>query len=366
MAVLKKLIIFILPVITLTGCMEEFDLDINEKRVLCMNSDLVAGDSIHMYLSHSWFYTDGIPEDGYDVTVKNAKIEIYVNGEYRDTMRPALFPNRDLTSPWIPTEYGYTADYIPQSGDTILFKAYSDEWGDAEAEVVMPYPVAIDKVEMEISSFSWGKSSVYDHEGNYIGEEEEYKFNLNGTKIWFTDNAGQDDLYMLSDERHYYLPPYGENGARAFGNVIYRTDYSDPIFTEHISVIEDTFLTQGGYTFFSDKQISGKSYPLKMNLYDITYSYLNPENKPEADSCGIELQLNHITKAYYNHLLSVWTANDGLAGTLGEAGLGEPVYSYSNVSTGAGIISASARSSFFINLHDLVKEYLAAHPEAAE
>ena len=52
-------------------------------------------------------------------------------------------------------------------------------------------------------------------------------------------------------------------------------------------------------------------------------------------------------------MLSLWATEEGIQGALGGVGLGNPVWEYSNVSTGAGIISASATSRYPIPLHRL-------------
>lgn len=70
----------------------------------------------------------------------------------------------------------------------------------------------------------------------------------------------------------------------------------------------------------------------------------------------MRLTLATISKSYYDHVISVWVANDGIAGTLGSVGLGDPIFASSNVSTEAGVISAQSPSSIEVHIGDQLRE----------
>ena len=99
-----------------------------------------------------------------------------------------------------------------------------------------------------------------------------------------------------------------------------------------------------GYTVFSDRMVSGKTYPLHIRLNEIEYR-VSSENGFESNKSYIRFALNSISESYYRHVISVWESNDGINGILGDVGLADPVWECSNVSTGAGVISAITPAS---------------------
>ena len=71
--------------------------------------------------------------------------------------------------------------------------------------------------------------------------------------------------------------------------------------------------------------------------------------------CGFILILSSVSQSYYNWSNYQWNVENGILGDLGEIGMVDPVWGYSNVSTGAGVVAAQARVSYTINLKDLLK-----------
>ena len=92
-----------------------------------------------------------------------------------------------------------------------------------------------------------------------------------------------------------------------------------------LSTLESVLAETWGYSFFSDRQISGQSYPLHIMIKDCEFYYSNPDNLPEYEDVGLDIDLMSLSESYYKHVLSVWEANDGLVGSLGSVGLGEIV-----------------------------------------
>ncbi len=57
-------------------------------------------------------------------------------------------------------------------------------------------------------------------------------------------------------------------------------------------------------------------------------------------------------------MLSFWAATEGISGALGGVGLGDAVFEFSNVSTGAGIVAAQAKSTFELDVSKLIGEHI--------
>ena len=132
----------------------------------------------------------------------------------------------------------------------------------------------------------------------------------------------------------------------------------EPLVSEHVSALESIFADTYGYTIFSDRQISGKTYPLHIIVDIAQFWYYNPEDIQAPKDFSLSVNLLHLSRDYYNHVLSVWECNDGIVGSLGSIGLGESVPAHSNVSTRAGIVAADARYEVQIPLYELFEQAL--------
>ena len=84
------------------------------------------------------------------------------------------------------------------------------------------------------------------------------------------------------------------------------------------------------------------------------FYYKNPSDLEGPKEYGVVITLRHINEAYYKHVISVWEANDALVGSLGGVGLANPVYPYSNVSTGAGVVATYGVSKVTIPFVDVI------------
>ena len=346
----------------LTGCYEEFDPNIASTPVLCMNSLITPGDSIKVNLSRTWRWNEVDPK----IVITDADVSLFVNDEFKETMVCKLVTDNndgyyefDENGIYIyhkKTHYAYLADYIPKSGDRIRIEAHDKKYGDASAEVTVPYPVEIDAVETTMHNFR-----VYT---NKFGPDT-YGMDLD-MLVWFTDPADTDNFFELSyPKKQYSCSDYEGSDDLSTEDSYYERvdvnyiDYSgEPLFTEHVSILESTITETFGYTIFTDRRIKGKSYPLHLKFERVSYECYNPDKNPELGKVGITVTLSHIDRSYYDHVLSVWQANDGIAGSLGSIGFGETVFAYSNVSTKAGVVTAAAPYTVKVPIRDLVLEKL--------
>lgn len=225
--------------------------------------------------------------------------------------------------------------YIPQPGDRIRLEATSKDYGTASAEVTMPKRVDIDRVVHEVRNASPRPS---------LSGNMRFMFDID-LLVYFTDSDSTQDYYKFGCKSSTYYSD--DSGARA--RLYYTLDLTgEPLFTEHVSTLESVIADASGYSIFSDRQINGHTYPLHISLKDIQFDYNNPNNDPELANAGVDLILSAISPDYYKHVLSVWEAEDGIVGSLGGVGLGELVSTYSNVSSGAGIVAASTPAIYHL------------------
>lgn len=316
MEILKNLYTLIF-VALLMGCSEEVTLDIDPKPVLCLNSMVKVGEPIEIAVTHTWLYTD--EEAWKNHAVKDAMVSIYANGA------PVV------------------ADYLPREGDTIRIVAESKAYGNAEAEVVVP-------VSVPIASLKW------DAQISHVSETDrdlEYYINMQGN-LTINDPAAPMNYYEFS----YKAFPWGvgDDGwpiDRFRPGTFYAE--AEPIFSEHIGEI-DMGIGPDGFSFFTDRQFSGKSYTLNLIFRDMTLTIDNNDLSEDMLDCGLVVTLNSISQSLYNWNCYMWNLRNGSIMDLGEFGFADPVWGYSNVSTGAGVVAALSSRSDTIRLKDFLQQ----------
>lgn len=352
MAILKqKYLLLLISVLTmsLTSCYEEFEPDIESTPVLCMNSEITPGDSINLFLTRTWRWSEG-DQKKIDVEVRDAEVRLFVNGKYEETLtRTTIHTGMGFDSPYPEERECYQSRYRPKSGDEIRIEASTSEYGDAFAEAKVPFPVPIDRVEPQFQSLiALGDTTGFPA----VSDRCEFKMRLK-LLTYFTDPADSVNYYDFSVSTSTYSNYDGE--AQAYIGSAYPIFSDEPIFTEHVSVLESVIAETSGYTIFSDRQINGKTYPLRTGFDNLSFYYFNPLDLEAPKECGIKISLRHIDQIYYKHVISLWEANDAIVGSLGGVGLAPAVYPYSNVSTGAGVVAAYAVSDYSLPMVDLIK-----------
>lgn len=334
MAILKKIAKVLLIPACLTGCYEDFIPETDVKPVLCLNSLITAGEPIEVEVSHTWLYTDTWQPD---TSVDDATVVILVNGEEKGT------------------------GYFPKEGDHIKITADSRRYGHAEAEVTVPYAVPI-------ASISWtpALTSVRRDETADKKMMCNLTFNLKA-EIMVEDPDETENYYLFSYNSYYNDGESGdgvwyEKGMRyadvyfSAGTLKYE---AEPIFSEHIGVFESiSGADPYGFSFFTDRQFSGKGYPLHIQFTDGRYMVESREWNAELLDCGYEFVLYSVSESYYGWANYVWQRDEGPRGDLSEVGFGEPLWGYSNVSTGAGVVAAQSFSTYRLNLKDFIETNL--------
>lgn len=322
MEILKKTYPLILATI-LAGCSDEVVLDINPEPVLCINSMFTAGEPVEVDVTRSWLYTDEASAD--DHTVRDAKVSIYANGEPVD------------------------AGYLPHEGDTLRIVAESAAYGSAEAEVVVPVsvPIAALKWDAEVTSIT--------ETPNYDYMKQVYHIDLQA-RLTINDPSASADYYQFT----YMAFPYGfENDGHPIDRFRPGTFYAEvePIFSEHIGGIDAVDTNPDGFTFFTDRQFAGRTYTLNLLFKDMTLTLDKKEITDDLLDCGLVMNLNSVSPSYYRWNLYTWNVRNGSMADLGEFGFADPVWGYSNVSTGAGVVAARSCCSDTIRLKDFLMQH---------
>ncbi len=340
--------------ILLTGCYTYFEPDIKSTPVVCINSLLTAGEKIKVELSRTWRYGEGNPKVDLDISLKNAEVYLYVNDELQEKLELTYYEEEDTYWQWGSHFNGldcyYAANYIPSSGDKIRIYAVDKKYGEAEAEVTIPYPIEIEDLKTNITKFDY----------SYNDMQEAYSADFDMVlSVMFTDPASISNYYSFDMQTEDVIRIKTEDEYIHYNSESIRLtpDYEfEPLFSEHISPLE-TIITDayGLYTFFSDRQISGKQYSL---VIPVSGRYrCDLKGGPAKDqSLSVNIDLSHISTDYYKFLLSFWAATEGISGALGGVGLGDAVFEYSNVSSGAGIVSAQAKSTYELDIRKLISE----------
>ena len=324
-----------------TGCFEEFDPGIEQPSVLFVNALIHPGETLKVDVTHTWAWTES--DKITDVNVRDAQVRLYVNGEYAENLKYEETDSIDRYGEPIIIA-GYYGAYIPREGDNIRIEAECEAYGRADAEVTVPHAVDINRVEMTLSNyFEWTDWN----------DELEYNFDLNSL-VYFTDPAAETNYYMFEVA---FDDPVRVDDDGLVG-VIYTPfiDYSrEPLFSEHMTVLD--WVLDGAtynYSFFTDRQISGKEYALHIPIERVMVTTTTRDVDMELEHYGVNLTLYSISRSYYDYLMSVWMDDEGANASLGV--LGNPVFPVSNVSSGAGVVASTARSTMHVELASLKKD----------
>ncbi|MDE6340455.1 MAG: DUF4249 domain-containing protein [Muribaculaceae bacterium] len=312
----------------LTGCYEDFVPDIDTTPVLCINSLITAGQPIEVKVSRTWLYTEENAD--IDHSVADASVKITVNGELKGS------------------------DYIAREGDNIMISAESPTYGEAHAEVKVPYAP-----DAELLRWTPTLNGYWHNDNNNYKMTAEILFNL-AAELQIKDDPREDNFYRFS-YLGYFHSYSGDNGFDDILEMPYPPEANfdlgkfqtemEPIFSEHISVLE--YITSGGsygFSFFTDRQFTGKSYTLNLQFSDCQYEVQAKEWSPELLDCGYTFTIHSISRSYYEWANYEWQRDEGIMMDLSEIGFNDPIWGYSNVSTGAGVVAAQAMTTVTLPL----------------
>lgn len=327
MAILRNILTFSALSLLLTGCYEDFNPNIDTTPVLCLNSLITAGEPIEVEVTHTWIYSEG-RVDQVNYSVDDVVVSIYANEALVDV------------------------DYIPREGDRIRISADSKKYGKADAAVTVPFAVRNADVKYTATLVSdW-------HSNENWKMNSDVKFDVN-IKMTLNDTPDRADYYRFSffgfvdwDSGHpgAFIDPPMDFYAGTFDEKF------EPIFSEHIGVFESIMGSEtDGFSFFTDRQFDGKAYTLRLKFTNAGYNVRDPIYDEELLNCGYVLELQSVSQSYYNWENYKWQIENGVTGDIIDFGFGDPMWGYSNVSTGAGVVAARSISKFKVNLKDFLQ-----------
>lgn len=323
---MKKRDIYILPaaLLLLSACYKDIDMEkYRPDPVIVVNSAISSDSTIMASVTHTWFYADTKPYEEHYANLPQARVDLYVNDEFREQMEWGQYLPVDSLNE-VPDSV-FKSHVVPKAGDCIRLVVSADGYQTVTAETTVPAIVPIRKAEcVDITERINYEGNVGDGYGNTV-KERYYALTYNLT---FKDEGGRSNYYALTclktDEYYqtYYHP---------------HIESSDPILSENSNALDGSIGFDGistGYSFlFTDKQIEGQEY---------TLSFEEWVNKSDAEqSSQLLIRLYSLSEEYYHYLYSLnQVAGSTLDEALGNLGFGEPLRVYSNVEGGTGILGA--------------------------
>lgn len=371
MAILRNILIYTAAALSLSSCYTDFEPEINEKSVLCLNSLITADEPVTVYVSHTYRYTESsnnFYSQSSSAYVKDADVQLYINDKYVENLTYTENSGYSVTGNQI-TYSSYKSTYAPKQGDRVRIVAKSSEYGEAIGEETVPYAVPIEDVE-----FVPTLTGAYTRKFSFISDPN-YGFNVVRFEcraaIRFTDPANQTNYYTaeitpsLPAEIEEDSEIHDSDGETYHSQMVYFIEAimnyeAEPLFSEHISALE---ALMGGdsfdFNYFTDEQISGKTYTANLRYYDTEYCKRITYTKDIAYHLTMNVKLGSVTQSYYYWQLYNWKAENSMQGQLSDYGMSEQLSTYSNVSTGAGVISARAFATYPVDLADFIRASIA-------
>ncbi len=321
MDILKKIILLASPLL-LTGCYQDFEPKIDTKPVLCLNSLITAGEPIYVKVTHTWVFTDS--EATKNHAVDDAELQIYANDILVDS------------------------DYIPQEGDEIHIVAHSIKYGKAEAKVTVPVATQIPTID-----FTPKVKDLWMTQTPGWGTNASIEFDIN-IALNLADNPKIDNFFRLiyTSYENYPITSFSPGDFEPL----------DPVFFEQTNSFDDAMNGSYSFMYFSDRLFNRPA-----NAVDFAFSpcFVNLSGwKGDATDleCGFTFTLYSISESYYKWLAFCDQAGGIVFSDFGDYGLADPIWGYSNVSTGAGVVAAQSSTTVTLNLQDFLENTLSGTP----
>ncbi len=371
MDILKNLLTFSALSLFMTSCYTDFEPDIHDDPVLCLNAVIECDKPFSVTVSRTWRYSEGWPSYGFatggsvDILVRDATLTLFADGK---EVEEIVYKEYDPFDPSGNSEFGYLFSYRPHEREELKIVAKSKTYGEASASVVIPRKIEIEKISNNISevepySYSVGYTPDRDNiEGLRIGFNDSFK-------VTFTDTPGVTNYYRILAEAvnpakvssgEYLYDWLGEPEERYYFSKFFFNHLSndmEPVLSEHLDVFDKMMgASTTWFSVFSDRQIEGKTYSLSLGLEYASIETDNPKELETLYNIGIRIRLMNISESYYNWFIYDWQQSESTVGNLAQIGVGNAVYPYSNVSTGAGIVAAFSESTKVLSYSGLLKE----------
>ncbi len=321
---MKHLLYTLLLGVFLTSCYRKIDLDEYRTTPKIVINSVVSPDTVVMAsITRTWFYPDKKPY----VNLPHAHVELYINNQYIETMQW-----KTLNNPRNPDQPDtlFLSNTIPAEGDRIKIVASTPEYGTVTAEDIIPKKVPIKNASHTIKKGN----------GVYQGTISDY------FEIYYEVTFDE-----FPEKNNYYLAKITQIKTGYYGYYETEIDYIDPVFKEQDAILDESMAFNGlekrGGALFTDQSINGQTYTLQIK-----------ETTAELDETEQRIiSIYSLSESYFLYLLSLQKiAGSTLEGGLGNIGLAEPLWVYSNVEGGTGILGGNQHSETTITLNNLSKK----------
>lgn len=336
-----KIIGIILIAVLFSSCEKTIDFKGDEiEPKIVVNGLLVAGTKVSANIFQS---RSLLSEKGYFESLKDAKADLYVDGEFVetlkyeskiDTFRKRLDHN---LSENIPYENGiYTSETLVEPGRTYKLEVSREGVNSVNCETTVPEPVEIISVDTltEVVEKDWGTTQFF----TILMKFKDPGDRKNYYRVQVNNERGSALNYYYSDQIVYTDTILVSKG-QGIGFYL-----NDPIFKNSESEANDIVLgaPDNQYAIFDDSQISGREYTLKAQFSNYISNVSDIEH---GDFLIQQPILYSITKDYFDYLNTVnyhfWFQDDYFS---------EPVPVYTNVNGGLGIWSSAGVSQYSITI----------------
>lgn len=320
----------------LISCEKEIEFKGDEiKPLLVVNGLVIPGDTVSVKLSKS---RSKLEDDFYYQIVTNAKVDLYVDDVFVETLTPVkemVYGSDD------PVTLGkYKATVLGEAGKSYRLEILADGFSPVSCVTTVPDPVEI---------LAWDTTFNRDYNDGGYSTKNEFS-------VEFDDNGQQHNYYQLqsgSIEGHE-LVGYLPDGTTIYSDTVVvwpqMNEWLDILNAQLNDAINeaDEFISgtpDNRFAIFKDDSFSGKKMKLRFQVGHNSYYYgsVNNGNENSGNFKLRDIYLYSLSKEYYEYLntmnLHFWFDDDFFS---------EPVQVFSNIKGGVGIWGSATYSSFSV------------------
>lgn len=307
----------------LAGCYADFHLKVEDPVSHLVLHAFVTADSLVVgEVSRSWI----AGQSPAPVALPDARVALWLNGQFTEWLQwkiPAS-PADSLLGRGV-----YISTVCPAAGDSIELKVEAAGFEPVRGADRIPEKGRIENIRISRA----GNTSGYEQMKMYITLQ---------------DAPGIRNYYGLRVYR-----TYNHTGSPGYGSEQIILDYSqEPLFSRTGTIFDDLFTSEQyvpGLVYpFSDEQIDGQRYTLKVSTLVYSHADTSPDREERYVVC-----LYSFSADYYRYILSL--VRQG-ANSLSDYGLADPALLYHNVTGGIGLVGAYRIDSATFDPRALLKD----------
>lgn len=333
---MKRIPLLLGLMLLLAACEKDIEFNGEVTDPLMVVNAIIPQDSLlEVKITKSRFFMQY--EDTFE-TVKDATVELYVNGEFSESMLHA-------------GNGRYISHYKLIEGDRIHLVSRAPNLKTTTADMQVVPPVTV--VKLDTSLVIHAQNPIlgfrFDDYENIITDTIGWTYWCTvNCKLTFSDPPNSENFYRLAILNKYYID-----------SVNYNTNYewfekTDVVFGENNQAAND-MIDEGNYNTygtFTDDLFDGKKYRLTFS-FDATFRHYKNGTPPSdyipsgggfytAKPNELYIDIQHLSKSYYLYLVtSSKYNNDDL--------FAEPVQIHSNVNGGIGILGNYSHNLIQLN-----------------